>query len=94
MGLYPAFDVERSISRAMPRVTTPQQLARAATFKQMWTKLARSQDLVSMGAYAAGSDPMLDRALAKRDAINAFLRQGMTESTPWSETNTRLAQFA
>ncbi len=94
MGHYPAIDVERSISRAMPRVVSAQQLARAGSFKQMWTKLSRSQDLVSMGAYAQGSDPILDRALAKRDAINAFLRQGMTESTPFAETLERLAQFA
>jgi len=94
MGHYPAIDVERSISRAMPRVVTAQQLTRAGSFKQMWTKLSRSQDLVSMGAYAQGSDPILDRALAKRDAINAFLRQGMTESTPFAETLERLAQFA
>jgi flagellum-specific ATP synthase len=94
MGHYPAIDVERSISRAMPRVANAQHLARAGSFKQMWSKLSRSQDLVSMGAYAQGSDPILDRALAKRDAINTFLRQGMTESTPFSETVERLAQFA
>jgi flagellum-specific ATP synthase len=69
-------------------------MTRAGAFKQMWSKLSRSQDLVSMGAYAQGSDPILDRALAKRDAINTFLRQGMTESTPFSETIERLAQFA
>jgi len=94
MGHYPAIDVERSISRAMPRVANAQHMARAGAFKQMWSKLSRSQDLVSMGAYAQGSDPILDRALAKRDAINTFLRQGMTESTPFSETIERLAQFA
>jgi flagellum-specific ATP synthase len=94
MGHYPAIDVERSISRAMPRVASAQHMTRAGAFKQMWSKLSRSQDLVSMGAYAQGSDPILDRALAKRDAINTFLRQGMTESTPFSETIERLAQFA
>jgi flagellum-specific ATP synthase len=94
MGHYPAIDVERSISRAMPRVASAQHMTRAGSFKQMWSKLSRSQDLVSMGAYAQGSDPILDRALAKRDAINTFLRQGMTESTPFSETIERLAQFA
>lgn len=94
MGHYPAIDIERSISRAMPRVADEKHLLRARDFKQMWTKLARSQDLVSMGAYSQGSDPVLDRALIKRDAINQFLRQGMVESTPFAETLERLAQLA
>ena len=64
MGHYPAIDVERSISRAMPRVASAQHMTRAGAFKQMWSKLSRSQDLVSMGAYAQGSDPILDRARA------------------------------
>jgi flagellar biosynthesis/type III secretory pathway ATPase len=46
--------------------------------------------LISLGAYKAGSDPRTDQAIAKIEAINAFLRQGTLEPTTPAETRNRL----
>jgi flagellum-specific ATP synthase len=49
------------------------------------------RELVEIGAYVTGTDPVADAALARMDDINAFLRQSMTETTPREETWQRLA---
>ncbi|MEZ4388761.1 MAG: FliI/YscN family ATPase [Candidatus Krumholzibacteriia bacterium] len=76
---YPAIDVLGSISRLRNDVVAADD-RRAGEQLLRWLKsLEDNRDLVNIGAYAAGSDPTLDRALANRDAIRAFLTQGMTE---------------
>ncbi len=78
-GHYPAIDIEQSISRAMHGITThPHQLA-ARKLKQLYSRYERSRDLISVGAYAAGSDPILDQAIAKNEKIEAFLCQEISE---------------
>jgi flagellum-specific ATP synthase len=74
-GHYPAIDIEQSISRAMHGITsTPHQHA-ARRLKQLYSRYQRSRDLISVGAYAPGSDPVLDQAIALHDKIEAFLCQ-------------------
>lgn len=74
-GHYPAIDIEQSISRAMHGITsTPHQQA-ARRLKQLYSRYQRSRDLISVGAYAPGSDPVLDQAIALHDKIEAFLCQ-------------------
>ncbi len=63
-GHYPAIDIEASISRAMTALISEQHYARVRTFKQLLSSFQRNRDLVSVGAYAKGSDPMLDKAIA------------------------------
>jgi FliI/YscN family ATPase len=78
-GHYPAIDVLGSISRLRNDVVGDDQ-RRAGERLMRWLKsLEDNHDLVSIGAYAAGSDPVLDQALANRDAIRTFLTQGITE---------------
>jgi FliI/YscN family ATPase len=72
---YPAIDVLPSVSRTMPDVTTPGHRAHAAGVREMLATLRESEDLVSVGAYAAGSNPRIDLALARREAIQGFLCQ-------------------
>ena len=85
-GHYPAIDIEQSISRAMHGITTHAHQLAARKLKQLYSRYERSRDLISVGAYAAGSDPILDQAIAKNDKIEAFLcqeiheRVGMLES--------------
>ena len=74
-GWYPPVDVLESISRLMPAVTTPEHRERAMLIRQLLAAYARSEDLVRIGAYKAGSDPDLDRALAARQKLRAFLEQ-------------------
>jgi FliI/YscN family ATPase len=72
---YPAIDVLPSISRTMPAVTTVAHRAGAASVREWLATLRDNEDLVSVGAYVPGSNPRIDTALAKRDAISRFLCQ-------------------
>ncbi len=62
-GHYPAIDIEASISRAMTSLIDDEHYRRVRTFKQMLASFQRNRDLISVGAYAAGSDPLLDKAI-------------------------------
>ncbi len=78
-GHYPAIDIEQSISRAMTAVIQPAQLDQVRRFKQLYSRYQRARDLITVGAYAAGSDPLLDQAISLMPQLEAFLQQGMNE---------------
>ncbi len=78
-GHYPAIDVEQSISRAMHSITSADHQKYARKLKQLNSRYMRSIDLISVGAYEAGSDALLDEAILKHDSIDAFLQQGILE---------------
>ena len=89
-GHYPAIDIEQSISRAMHNITTPghQQLTRR--LKQLYSRYQRSRDLISVGAYSAGTDPVLDQAIALNTRIESFLQQDIAERADVPESLGRL----
>ena len=74
-GWYPPISILDSISRLMPAVTEPAHREQAALIRRLMAVYARSEDLVRIGAYRAGSDPELDRALHAREPLRAFLAQ-------------------
>jgi flagellum-specific ATP synthase len=78
-GHYPAIDIEASISRVMPHVTTAEHLQNAMRFKQIYARYQQARDLISVGAYVAGSDPQTDFAIEKIEGMKTFLRQGLKE---------------
>jgi len=78
-GHYPAIDIEQSISRVMPNLVDTARLERVRRFRQLYSRYQRARDLLAVGAYAAGSDPVLDRAIALFPAMEAFLQQGIGE---------------
>ena len=78
-GLYPAVDVEASISRAMPAVTDTAHRMQAQEFKKLWARFQQNRDLISVGAYVPGSDEDTDRAIAGMGAMRAYLQQGLDE---------------
>ena len=78
-GHYPAIDIESSVSRAMTSLISEKQFDRVRRFKQLYSRYQRSRDLISIGAYAGGSDPVLDEAIALQPGMESFLQQGMTE---------------
>jgi flagellum-specific ATP synthase len=90
-GHYPAIDIEQSISRAMHNITTPQHQKSARRLKQLTSRFQRSRDLISVGAYAAGTDPVLDEAIALQPQIEAFLQQDITERAGIEESLGRLS---
>ena len=72
---YPPIDVLQSVSRTMPDVTDVEHRRRAAQVREWMAAIRDSEDLVSVGAYVPGSNPRIDEARARRDAIEAFLCQ-------------------
>lgn len=78
-GHYPAIDIEQSISRVMPNLIDPLHLEQVRQFKQLYSRYQRARDLLAVGAYAPGSDKLLDRAIALYPHMESFLQQQMHE---------------
>jgi len=78
-GIYPAIDIEQSISRVANEVTPLDHQKRVRAFKQTVSTYQRNRDLINIGAYKAGSDPKVDAAMALWPRIEAFLRQDVHE---------------
>ena len=85
-GHYPAIDIEASISRAMPQIVDEQQLQAAMRFRQLMSKFSQNEDLISIGAYVAGSDPDTDTAISSMPTMKKFLQQGLQESVSIRES--------
>lgn len=91
-GHFPAIDIEKSISRVMPAVTSPEHQQLARNVKQLYASYQQSKDLIAIGAYVRGSDPLLDQAIGLMPKINAFLQQGMQDVVPYDESLSALSQ--
>jgi flagellum-specific ATP synthase len=81
-GHYPAIDVEQSASRVMHNVVSRDHFELARRFRALYSKFEKGRDLVQIGAYAHGSDPMMDEAIALHGPMREFLQQGMQEAAP------------
>lgn len=79
-GHYPAIDVEASISRVMPQVVSDDHLKLAYSVKQLYALYQQNKDLITVGAYNAGSDPAVDQAIALMPGIKQFLQQSLREN--------------
>jgi flagellum-specific ATP synthase len=78
-GHYPAVDVEQSISRAMHNITSEDHQRLTRRLKQLYSRYQRNRDLIAVGAYSPGSDPVLDEAIALHPRIESFLQQAINE---------------
>jgi flagellar biosynthesis/type III secretory pathway ATPase len=74
-GHYPAIDVLSSLSRVMPAVTERTQLQAAQRARALLAAYEDKRDLIALGAYAKGSDPRLDQAIAAMPELERFLCQ-------------------
>jgi flagellum-specific ATP synthase len=92
-GHYPAIDIEQSISRAAAGLIDPAHLEQVRNFKRLYSRYQRSRDLISVGAYVAGSDPLLDQAIRMYPQIEAFLQQGMNERANYTLSLQQLGQL-
>jgi flagellum-specific ATP synthase len=88
-GHYPAIDIEQSISRVMVDVVPPKQMDQARYFKQLYSRYQRNRDLISVGAYVPGSDPVLDEAM-RRQLQMTSLTQPMHESQDYTTSQLQL----
>jgi type III secretion protein N (ATPase) len=90
---WPAVDVLPSLSRLMSAVADPAHRAAAARLRELMAAYERQRDLILLGAYQRGADPLTDEAVAKMEAITTFLRQRTDEAAPFAETRARLLQL-
>lgn len=90
-GIYPAVDVESSVSRAMTQFISDSQQQLVSRFRKVYSTYQHNRDLVSVGAYQPGSNPNLDEAIALWPAVTEFLRQHQSQriDTATSLTNLR-----
>jgi FliI/YscN family ATPase len=79
---YPAIDILNSASRTMPDVTTPEHRTLAGDLRRTLAVYKEAEDLVNIGAYAKGSNPMIDYAVSAIGNINKYLRQDVLEDAP------------
>ena len=89
-GHYPAIDIEQSISRAMHGLVTAEHFDLVRRFKQMFSRYQRARDLIAVGAYQAGSDPLLDRAVAIYPKLESFLQQRIDEQETYAQATANL----
>lgn len=85
-GHYPAIDIEASISRAMNNLVSQAHYSQVQRFKQLYAHYQRNHDLISVGAYVHGSDPLLDEAIIMHPRQVQFLKQGMYEADHYNDS--------
>src|SRR3546814_537787 len=74
-SIFPAIDVGKSLSRVMADVVSDQHRNAASAFRRLWAAYEENRDLILMGAYRPGNDPVIDAAVARRPELLEFLRQ-------------------
>ncbi|MDN3639858.1 flagellar protein export ATPase FliI [Simiduia curdlanivorans] len=92
-GLYPAIDVEASISRVMPNVVSEQHLRAAQQFKGMMSQYTQNKDLISIGAYQPGSDKTLDLAIERLPYLKDFVRQSLNQPVSFRDAEQGLRKL-
>src|SRR5690554_5045197 len=85
-GVYPAIDVEASISRAMQNIVSPEQLKSMQRFKQLLSRYEKNRDLIAIGAYSKGADPDTDEAIERFAALQLFIQQSLHQSVHMAES--------
>ena len=91
---YPAIDVLSSVSRVMPDVVDKNHYSAASALRDVLATYRDAEDLINIGAYVPGSNPRVDLALSKIEAIRHFLRQGIYEIADYEETIGQLMSVA
>jgi flagellum-specific ATP synthase len=92
-GHYPAIDIEASISRVLHSVATPKHLSLVKGFKQLYARYQRNRDLINVGAYVHGSDPLLDQAIVLFPKLESYLQQDITERATFPQSITSLSDL-
>jgi flagellum-specific ATP synthase len=90
-GHYPAIDIAQSASRVMHNVVPSSHFELARRFRATSARYEKGRDLVQIGAYVAGSDPSMDRAVTLHETMQAFLQQGMHASATLGDSVAEMA---
>jgi flagellum-specific ATP synthase len=91
---YPAIDVLASVSRVMPDVVDQNHYSAASAIRDVMATYRDAEDLINIGAYVPGSNPRVDLALSKVEAIRHFLRQGIYETSSYEQSLSQLMSVA
>ena len=83
---YPAIDILQSISRCMSQIATRDHKQAANKLKNVLATYNEAEDLINIGAYKQGSNPNIDYAISKIDAVNGFLCQSTEEKFTFEES--------
>jgi flagellum-specific ATP synthase len=92
-GHYPAVDIEGSISRVMPMVTSDEHQQLARQLKQVYSLYQQNKDLIAIGAYSRGNDPRIDQSIDLMPVITFFLQQKMLEVIPYDQSLAQLQEI-
>ena len=87
---YPAIDILQSISRCMSQIVEKEHKKLAGQLKNTLATYNEAEDMINIGAYKSGSNPNIDRAIAKIDAVNEFLLQDVDEKFTYEESLEKL----
>ena len=89
-GRFPAINVLKSISRTMPGCQLPHERQIVSNARQTLASWANMEELIRIGAYRAGADPQVDRAIALNPDLEAFLSQDKDEVSTLDDAFVRL----
>ncbi|MDR2092927.1 MAG: flagellar protein export ATPase FliI [Azoarcus sp.] len=92
-GHYPAIDIEQSISRAMYSLVGDEQFDKVRQFRQLFSRYQRSRDLIAVGAYQPGGDPLLDAAVGIYPRLETYLQQRIEERENYEGAVAKLDQL-
>ena len=91
-GVYPAIDVGKSLSRVMTDIVDEGHADAAAALRRLWSVYEENRDLILMGAYKPGSDPVIDEAIARRAELLGFLKQKPKERIDLAHASAELIE--
>ncbi|WP_031500656.1 FliI/YscN family ATPase [Bryobacter aggregatus] len=94
MGHYPAINVLESVSRLQSKLAGKDHKEAARNIREALAAFERASDLIQLGAYVQGSNPLLDSFLRNRAQIDGFLRQDADETSPLSHTLNQLQSLS
>ena len=91
---YPAIDVLQSISRVMNNVVSKEHKEAAGKIRALLASYAKNEDLINIGAYQRGADPLTDKAISIMDKIEGYLIQSTDEKTNYEVSVDELIKLA
>lgn len=92
-GHFPAIDIMQSASRVMRAVTSPEHAKLAQKLREVIAVYKDAEDLINIGAYKAGSNPKIDKAIAVIDQVNNFLKQGVDDQSNFTQAVRSMQQI-
>jgi len=87
---YPAIDVPQSVSRLFHDLQRKDRIKQISSLRYLMGAYRESEDLIQIGAYKAGASPVIDRAIALKPALDAFLKQDIDEASSFEETLSKI----